>query len=143
MITNKQKKTLEENYKNYYGTLYYSTLTGDVEENLQCYFYGIESTMQIVGFNKNDFIRLKNEFIEQYEMQVYTKFYELNQVIDKIEDRHQVFLYNIKILDKIIDKYKNDIIYGQLKNLKHEIMLELDKIIERRKNIKKDITVIP
>jgi hypothetical protein len=53
---------------------------------------------------------------------------ELNDMIDKIEDKHITFLYDLKNIDNLIDNYDYTIQYSTLK----------DKVYYIRKQVEED-----
>ena len=129
-LTKKQKEQLERKLKGYYRTI--SLGDKKQKEMFEPALIELEDTLKILGYNSNQIIKLKNDIMEKYNLRVYIKYVELNELINEIQGHKIIFLYEYepKEIYSIIKPYQNDIRYGNLMNMIYYIKQEIEREFE-------------
>lgn len=124
-ITKKQKEQLENRFKNIWKA--YNNLPQDdkLKELYRATITEQEYILGVLGYTRNDFINLKNQVLEVYNINIYCKYIDLHRLAEQITGYEITFLYSIESAENLIDSLDYDVRrYGELKNKLHYIKLE-------------------
>ena len=130
-LTKKQRGQLERKLQNYYRTISLSP-NDNLKKEFKSALFELEDTLKILGYNSNQIIKLKNDVMEKYNLAVYIKYVELNELINEIQGHGMTFLYEYepKEIYDLIKPYQNDIRYNSLMDTLYYIKQEIKKEFE-------------
>jgi hypothetical protein len=97
-MTKKQREEIEMAYK---CTYYKYNLLDDpkLKEEYSQMLNGIMTVMNILNFKDDDYTNLKNEVLKDYKPELYNKYLQINNIIDKAIYKHYVFKYELRNLN--------------------------------------------
>ena len=133
MLTKKQKRELEVYYK-----LNYISYVDTEDRELRAQFRNVISVMEtmldILGYSRDDLVKLRNEAIKQHHFRIYCLFEDLNDILDEIKGQHVVFeYYNVPLAEWLIERYRYNNMYNKLKEQLNKIKKEMQKEKEIKK----------
>ena len=129
-LTKKQRAEITDRYKNAYRVMVKELYPEDLKGEFTATYNELTSIMKLLGFTSSDFIKMKNEVMEQYDQSLYFLYWELNQVMNEISGEEIIFEYEYKpkYIYHRIESYDWDVRrYGTLKNKMHEIERHLQE----------------
>jgi hypothetical protein len=141
-LTKKQRMEITDRYKNTYRIVAKELHPEDLRAEFTAAFNELASIMKLLDFTSDDFIKMKNEVMEQYDQSLYFLYWELNQVMNEISGKEIIFEYEYKpkYIYHRIESYDFDVKrYGTLKNKMHEIERHLQECKAIKANLEKQI----
>ncbi len=132
-LTKKQSEQLEKNYQNTWRAL--TICDENLKENFSIALFTMEDTLKILGYDRDQLVNLKNEVLEIHNIQLYYIFHNINEIIDGIDGQHKTFLYDVKIIDNIVNQYD---FYKEYPAMKDKVFY-IKKYIEESENYKRQI----
>ena len=111
-ITKKQAEQIEKRFMNEWK--FYNLVDNDMKEAYRISLYECHDIMKILGYENNDFIRLKNTVLYDHDITLYRKYYEINQLVNEVNGGEMVFAYDSKTVRNIIDNFDYSIKYGSM-----------------------------